>query len=164
MTQNTVTGLPMIDATNLMSSIDCGPARVTKVLWKGVVALPMLISIYDGMQLLDTRECRVVSLPDGRQGAVWRGLAYAVLSPDARIDLSDQAFLPSACRIPEVADTTSSFALIEGDEEAYLLLSGTAAACETTAGVRCRHGGRRHSASRLAYSPPSRRAVGCQSP
>lgn len=92
-----------------------------------------MISVYDGTQLLEVRECRTVSLPDGRAGVIWRGLAYPVLEPDGRIDLNGEAFLPGSCELQEPRQPASRFAIIEGGEEAYVLLSGNAALCESVA-------------------------------
>jgi len=93
----------------------------------------MMISVYDGTQLLEARECRCVRLPDGRDGAIWRGLAYPVLAPGAKIDVGGEAIPPGDCAVQEPSRAASSFAVIEGEEEAYVLLAGLATSCESAA-------------------------------
>ncbi len=97
----------------------------------------MMISIFNGAQLFETRECALVRLPDGREGAVWRGLAYPLELPDHRIEITSEAFLPGDCvhRDTSVRATQANFAVIEGVEEAYVLLSGPNISCETAAGA-----------------------------
>src|ERR1700736_891605 len=57
----------------------------------------MMISIFNRGQLFETRECALVRLPDGREGAVWRGLAYPLELPDHRIEMGGEAFPPGDC-------------------------------------------------------------------
>lgn len=91
----------------------------------------MMIAIFNGDQLFETRPCELVLLPDGRQGAIWRGLAYPLELPDHRIEMGSEAFVPSEC-VPSRAKPANrtSFAVIEGVDEAYVLLSGTVTDCE----------------------------------
>jgi hypothetical protein len=91
-----------------------------------------LVEIRDGPQLLEARECRLVYLPDGSEGAVWRGLAYPFYAKGA-IDVTGPAFPPALCRSLESVRDPALFALIEGGEEVYLLLPGTSAECEKVA-------------------------------
>lgn len=97
----------------------------------------MMIAIFNGSQVFETRECALVRLPDGREGAIWRGLAYPLELPDGRIDIGSEAFPPGDCvhREASVGATQPNFAVIEGIEEAYVLLSGPGIACETAAGT-----------------------------
>jgi hypothetical protein len=94
----------------------------------------MMIAIFNGGQLFETRACEVVLLPDGRQGAIWRGLAYPLELPDHRIEMESEAFPPADCA-PSRAKPTArpNFAVIEGVDEAYILLPGTVADCEEAA-------------------------------
>ena len=96
-----------------------------------------MISIFNGAQLFETRECALVRLPDGREGAVWRGLAYPLELPDGRIEMGSEAFPPGDClhRDASIQAPQTNFAVIEGVEEAYVLLSGPSLACETAAGA-----------------------------
>lgn len=93
-----------------------------------------MVSIFDQLQLLEIRECRVVVLPDRRRAAMWRGLAYPLLPPGAQIDVDGEAIPPGLCSEHENA-AGSGFALIDGAEEAYLVLAGDFAACERSAAV-----------------------------
>src|SRR6266404_2461838 len=97
----------------------------------------MMISIFNSGQLFETRDCALVRLPDGREGAIWRGLAYPLELPDRRIEMGGEAFPPGDCthRDASTRPTQTNFALIEGVEEAYVLLSGSSIACETAAGT-----------------------------
>jgi len=97
----------------------------------------MMISIFNGPHLFETRECALVRLPDGREGAVWRGLAYPLELPDGRIEMASEAFPPGDClhRDASIGAPQTNFAVIEGVEEAYVLLSGSSLACETAAGA-----------------------------
>jgi hypothetical protein len=97
----------------------------------------MMISIFNGAQLFETRECPLVRLPDGREGAIWRGLAYPLELPDHRIEIGGEAFPPGDCvhQGASIQAIPLSFAVIEGVEEAYVLLSGPSISCETAAGA-----------------------------
>ena len=97
----------------------------------------MMISIFNSAELFETRECALVRLPDGRDGAIWRGLAYPLELPDGRIDIGGTAFPPGDClhRAVSIQAPLISFAVIEGVEEAYVLLSGPSTSCEITAGA-----------------------------
>jgi hypothetical protein len=95
----------------------------------------MMISIFNGPQLFETRECALVRLPDGREGAIWRGLAYPLFLPDRRIEMDGEAFPPGDCVhvAASVRAPQTNFAVVEGDEEAYVLLSGWSISSETAA-------------------------------
>jgi hypothetical protein len=97
----------------------------------------MMISIFNRGQLFETRECALIRLPDGREGAVWRGLAYPVGLPDGRIEMEGEAFPPGDClhQDASIRAPQTNFAVIEGVEEAYILISGPILSCETTAGA-----------------------------
>jgi hypothetical protein len=97
----------------------------------------MMISIFNRSQLFETRECALVRLPDGREGAIWRGLAYPLELPDRRIEMEGEAFPPGDClhRDASIRATQTNFAVIEGVEEAYVLLSGPTLSCETATGA-----------------------------
>jgi hypothetical protein len=97
----------------------------------------MMISIFNNGQLFETRECALVSLPDGREGAIWRGLAYPLELPDQRIEMGGEAFPPGDClhRGVRTQAPRANFAVIEGVEEAYVLVSGPSLSCETATGA-----------------------------
>src|ERR1700694_1009590 len=97
----------------------------------------MMISIFNSSQLFETRECALVRLPDGRDGAIWRGLAYPLELPDHRIEMGGEAFPPGDWlhRDASIRAPQTKFAVIEGVEEAYVLLSGPSLSCETAAGA-----------------------------
>jgi hypothetical protein len=95
----------------------------------------MMISIFNSGQLFETRECALVRLPDGREGAIWRGLAYPLELPDQRIEMGGEAYPPGDChRDVSIPTPQTNFVVIEGVEEAYVLLSGPSLSCETAAG------------------------------
>src|SRR5258708_3962611 len=97
----------------------------------------MMISIFNRGQLFETRECVLVRLRDGREGAIWRGLAYLLELPDRRMERGGEAFPPGDClhRDASIRAPRTTFAVIEGIEEAYGLLSGPSLSCETAAGA-----------------------------
>src|SRR5258708_40372396 len=82
----------------------------------------MMISIFNSGQLFETRECALVRLPDGREGAIWRGLAYPLEPPDQHIEMGGDAFAPGDClhRDVSIQAHQANFAVIEGVEEAYV--------------------------------------------
>jgi hypothetical protein len=96
----------------------------------------MMISIFNSGQLFETRECALVRLPDGREGAIWRGLAYPLELPDQRIEMGGEAYPPGEClhRDVGIPAPQTNFAVIEGVEEAYVLFSGPSLSCETAVG------------------------------
>ncbi|WP_038950448.1 hypothetical protein [Bradyrhizobium genomosp. III] len=94
----------------------------------------MMIAIFNGDQLFETRSCELVLLPGGRQGAIWRGLAYPLCPPDHRIEMGSEAFAPSDCVLSGARPTArTDFAIIEGVDEAYVLVSGSVTDCEEAA-------------------------------
>jgi hypothetical protein len=79
-------------------------------------------------------------LPDGRVGAVWRGLVYP-LNEAHEIDIVGEAFPPSACSSQGAASPSMrAFASIQGGDEVYFLLAGSAAARDQAA-ARLREAG-----------------------
>ncbi|MGY0794217.1 hypothetical protein ACW7BJ_33135 [Azospirillum argentinense] len=84
------------------------------------------ISIYDGEQLLERRDCRAILLPDQRTAVLWRGLAYPLLEGD-RVDIAGEAVIPTAVPPAPAASTppVARFAVVEGVGEAYLLIQGS---------------------------------------
>jgi len=75
--------------------LDAGWPFKKSVLFNSTI---MMISIYIGTQIFETRECTLVRLPDGRDGAIWRGLAYPLELPDYRINMGVEAFPPGRVR------------------------------------------------------------------
>src|SRR5579863_2954015 len=80
----------------------------------------IMVAIIDSDQLIETRRCRLVHLPDGTRAALWRGLAWPVSAGD-RIDIAGPAFPLSA----EDPPAGPNFGLIYGAEEAWLVLDGS---------------------------------------
>ena len=95
------------------------------------------IDVREGPDILETRRCRAMLMPDGRVGAVWRGLVYPVREGN-HIDINGEALPPTACIAGTAGpQANASFASIEGDGEAYLLLAGpTSVREEATASLR----------------------------
>lgn len=94
----------------------------------------MMVSIYDGLQLLEARECRAVRLLDGRPAAIWRGLAFPLRASGDAIDVGGEAHSPIQ-RAPEALLTSDPYAIIEGAEEAYVLVAGSVTVNEVAAGA-----------------------------
>ncbi|CAO3424926.1 hypothetical protein [Azospirillum doebereinerae] len=84
------------------------------------------VSIYDGAQLLERRDCRTALLPDQRTAAIWRGLAYPLLDGE-RIDIAGEAVVPGSAPLPTPGTSRpdARFAVVEGVGEAYLLIQGS---------------------------------------
>jgi len=106
------------------------------------------VVVREGPDIVETRRCRTMRMPDGRTGVVWRGLVYPVRDSN-HIDADGEALPPAAC----VGGTTppngsADFASIHGDDEAYVLLAGPlvvrdeAAASLRVAGVTVLRAGR----------------------
>ncbi len=91
----------------------------------------MRVTVNDGSEILDERECRVVTLPDGRPAALWRGLAYPVCN--GVIDISGQGVPPAVCREVESAGSPSSYALRGTAGGLYVMLQGSVTDAELAA-------------------------------
>ena len=76
------------------------------------------VVVREGPDIMETRRCRTMRMPDGRTGAVWRGLVYPVRDGN-HIDADGEALPPAACvggtRSPS---GSADFASIPGDGEA----------------------------------------------
>ena len=106
------------------------------------------VVVWEGPDIMETRRCRTMRMPDGRTGAVWRGLVYPVRDGNY-IDAEGEALPPAACfggTMPP--NGRADFASILGDDEAYVLLAGPlavrdeAAASLHAAGVTVLRAGR----------------------
>ncbi|MBW6398951.1 hypothetical protein KPL78_13890 [Roseomonas sp. HJA6] len=88
----------------------------------------VLVRVLDADRPLEDRTCRLLRLRDGRQAAVWRGLAYP-LRDDGAIDVAGPGIAPAECLPParDVGTTEQSlrWGIVEGAEEAWILLAGT---------------------------------------
>lgn len=89
-----------------------------------------LIAVMDGNELLETRICAFVQLPDGRAGAIWHGLAFP-LSGTGGIDIGGPSVPLAECH--PLREIHRRFGIIDGEGEAYILLEGLSAACEAAA-------------------------------
>lgn len=86
----------------------------------------MLINIFDKGIFFQTSNCRTTVLQDGRAAAMFQGWAYPLLPPGETIDIGGEAFSPGVIPNPRQATTgNTAFAVIEGEEEAYVLIDGT---------------------------------------
>ena len=82
------------------------------------------VVVREGPDIVETRRCRTMLIPDGRTGAVWRGLVYPVHDGNY-IESDGEALLPAACiGGTKPPNGSADFASIHGDDEAYVLLSG----------------------------------------
>ncbi len=85
------------------------------------------VHVFDEGDWIETCLCRLVTLPNGEVGAVWRGLAFT-LDENDRIDVSQPGTPPSECRAPPVAAKKGNFVILPADEDAWVLIAGPAAA------------------------------------
>ena len=88
----------------------------------------VLVRVLDADRPLEDRTCRLVRLRDGRQAAVWRGLAYP-LRDDGAIDVAVPGVAPAEC-LPSAGDVGSTpqllrWGVVEGADEAWVLLAGS---------------------------------------
>ena len=85
------------------------------------------VVVREGPDIVETRRCRTMRMPDGRPGAVWRGLVYPVQNGNC-IEANGEALPPAACMGGSKPPSGSTdFASIHGDDEAYVLLTGPVA-------------------------------------
>ena len=91
----------------------------------------MRVTVKDGLEILDERECRAVALPDGSQAAVWRGLAYPVCN--GVIDVGAEGIPPAVCHNPEPANSRLSYALRGTADGLYVMLQGSVTEAEMAA-------------------------------
>jgi hypothetical protein len=80
---------------------------------------------------LNKRRCPLVRLRDGRSAVLWRGLAFPVL-PGDRINIAEDAY-PITETLPS-ATLPNAFAVIDGQDEAYILMAGGFIETEAVAG------------------------------
>jgi hypothetical protein len=90
----------------------------------------IMVEIVDSDQPIETRPCRLVHLPDGARAALWRGLAWPIGKGD-RIDMASRAY-PLLTQHPAPGPL---FGLIDGAEEAWLVLEGPVTLRDAAAGV-----------------------------
>ena len=90
----------------------------------------MRVTVNDGVEVLDERECRIVVLPDGRPGALWRGLAYPV--SNGVIDVGGSGIPPALCGA-ETTDPTTRYALRGTTDGLYVMLRGSVTEAELAA-------------------------------
>jgi cell division protein FtsB len=80
----------------------------------------IMVAIVDSDQPIEARRCRLVHLSDGTRAALWRGLAWPI-GPGDRIDVAG----PASPLLPEALSPDPRFGLVDGDEEAWLVLEGS---------------------------------------
>ncbi len=90
----------------------------------------IMVAIVESNQVVETRRCRLVQLPDGARGALWRGLAWPIGAGDT-IDIAGRAF-PLLSPDPPAGPR---FGLVEGEEEAWLVLDGSVTVRDAAAGA-----------------------------
>jgi hypothetical protein len=90
----------------------------------------IMVSIVDSDQPIETRSCRLVQLPDGTRAALWRGLSWPIGRGD-RIDIAGPAY-PLLTQDPT---SGPPFGLIDGAEEAWLVLEGSVTSRDAAAGA-----------------------------
>ena len=80
----------------------------------------IMVTIVESDRPIETRRCRLVHLADGTRAALWRGLAWPIDAGE-RIDVAG----PASPLLPEAPPPDPRFGLIDGDEEAWLVLEGS---------------------------------------
>lgn len=81
------------------------------------------VRVLDGGELLEEARLPRYVLPDGRVGALWRGQVFAIAA-DGSIDIAGPFELPQACRPWGEPRPIRRWSLLEGVEEAVLLIDG----------------------------------------
>lgn len=103
------------------------------------------IRIMDGEDTIEHASCRIVVLPDGREGAVSQGLAYPILTGE-RIDRAGYAVAAGLCTPARVRG--NPFALLASEGGTYVFIAGVALAFDEAvarlrqAGLAIRRAGR----------------------
>jgi hypothetical protein len=95
----------------------------------------IVVTIFDADQPVETRRCRLVHLPDDTRAALWRGLAWPIGTGD-RIDVAGPAFP----LLPQDPPASPRFGLVDGAEEAWLVLEGSVTVRDAAASA-LRHAG-----------------------
>jgi hypothetical protein len=95
----------------------------------------IIVTIFDADQPVETRRCRLVHLPDDTRAALWRGLAWPIGTGD-RIDVAGPAFP----LLPQDPPGSPRFGLVDGAEEAWLVLEGSVTVRDAAASA-LRHAG-----------------------
>jgi hypothetical protein len=93
-----------------------------------------IVAVRDGGSDVEACACRTVRMADGRRGAVYQGLAFP-LQDDGSIDIAGEG-TPPAALLPWTDDAGTperTFAVIDGDEEAYVLVGGSVLDCQAHA-------------------------------
>ncbi len=90
------------------------------------------VIVNDGSRSIETARCRPLLLPDGRSGVLWSGLVYPV-GEAGSIDIDGEAVAPGLCKPAAVMGARAQFAIIDGEQDAYLLLAGSAIDAEAAA-------------------------------
>jgi len=89
-----------------------------------------LITVVDGNESVESRRCRLVPLPDGTKGALWRGLVWPI-AIGSTIDVAGPAF----SLLPQDPPVGPRFGLVDGAEEAWLVLEGSVTVRDAVAGA-----------------------------
>lgn len=95
------------------------------------------VAVFDNSDHLETRRLRICFADGKKESAIWRGLAYPLLTGD-RINIAGEAKVPhSAVSVRESGQTPDVpvFSVVDGDETAYVLLAGSVAQRENVATV-----------------------------
>ncbi len=87
----------------------------------------MPVRVLDAGEPVEDAELRPMRLPDGRLGALWRGQVFP-LAADGSIDIAGPFAPAGGCRPWPQPTAGPRWSLLEGQEEAVLLLSGDALA------------------------------------
>jgi hypothetical protein len=84
----------------------------------------MMVSVLDGTQVLERRDCKTALLPNGQNAAIWRGLAFPILPDGVSIDVTQTGIPPEQCR--PVALSPELMTISETSDAIYVFGSGSA--------------------------------------
>ena len=98
-----------------------------------MITVEIEVAVMDGERLVQRWPCRAETLPDGSQGAWWRGVLYPLL-PDAGEGGSINVGIPVA------QPTLAGHAVLAGDEASWVLIYGDSAALESARSALTREG------------------------
>lgn len=97
----------------------------------------MQISVFDGSQLVEVRACTLMQLPDGRQAAIYRGLAFPLMPSGNSINIAEEAHPPVPAAPIETMKSGNEpnvpYAVVSGVDQAYIFVAGSAMDLERAA-------------------------------
>lgn len=92
------------------------------------------VLIYQSGEYVESRNCRLVPLPGGAPGVLYRGLIYPLVA-DERLDLAGPAFVPDAIAPAAPTPAPVRHLLVAGEQAGYVLVVGDVADRERIAAL-----------------------------